>query len=140
LTVQGLQTGVAVNPDTNYLAAPQTLNADGKILGNYHVVVEKLDSLNSTALTDIQKYVFFQILQTADDDGSIDTSITDGLPEGFYRLTATIHAANHQPVVGPLSQHGAFNDAAYVRSTRFLLSSHLTSIRTVHCHRIRYSR
>ncbi|KAJ7270185.1 hypothetical protein C8J57DRAFT_305191 [Mycena rebaudengoi] len=113
LAVQGLKNGVYVNPSKNFLAAPQTLDSNGKIVGHYHLVIEELDSLNSTTLNDIQKFVFHQIVKNSDTNGSIKTSISDGLPEGFYRMTATIHAANYQPIVGPVSQHGSFNDASY---------------------------
>jgi hypothetical protein len=129
LAVQGLESGFGVNPAENFLAAPQILGGGlGKIVGHYHLVIEELDSLNSTALNDIRKYVFHQIVKDASDTkGSIETSISDGLPEGFYRMTATIHAENYQPIVGPVSRRGSFNDASYVRFTSFppRLASHI---------------
>ncbi|KAJ7481039.1 hypothetical protein B0H11DRAFT_2157784 [Mycena galericulata] len=116
LFVNNLHSGVFVNPAENFLSAPQQLDSTGNVLGHYHVVIEELDALNTTFPTDSQNFVFFNIVAAAaDSNGEIQSSVTDGLPEGFYRLTATIHAANHQPVLVPISQHGSLNDVAYVR-------------------------
>ncbi|KAJ6622950.1 hypothetical protein B0H10DRAFT_1787192, partial [Mycena sp. CBHHK59/15] len=123
LAVSNLHTGVAVNPSENYLSAPQQLDASGNILGHYHVVIEELDSLNSTALTDSRNFVFFADVKDVEANGFVHTSVAGGLPEGYYRISATIHAANHQPVLVPISQHGSLNDAAYV-SSRFPFSRH----------------
>ncbi|KAJ7453075.1 hypothetical protein FB451DRAFT_671382 [Mycena latifolia] len=117
LSVSNLHTGVSVNPATNYLAAPQQLDSTGDVLGHYHVVVEELDALNSTIPADIQKFVFFSIIKDPDVNGAIQSSIPNGLPDGFYRVTVTAHAANHQPVLVPLSQHGSLNDAVYFTVT-----------------------
>jgi hypothetical protein len=115
LSVNNLDTGAAVNPAENYLSAPQQLNSTGNVLGNYYVVVEELDALNSTTPADIRDFVFASVITAAASSGTIESTITNGLLEGFYRVTVNTHAANHQPVLVPISQHGSLNDAAYVR-------------------------
>ncbi|KAJ6526235.1 hypothetical protein DFH09DRAFT_170041 [Mycena vulgaris] len=118
LAVRNLKTGVFVNPQANYLSAPQQLDSTGNILGHYHVVVEELDALNSTVPADNRNFVFFSILgDPAGDAGTIESTITDGLPEGFYRISVMVRAANHQPVLVPIAQHGFLNDAAYFTVT-----------------------
>lgn len=121
LFVSNLQSGVFVNSDENYLSAPQQLNSTtGNVLGHYHVVVDELDALNTTLPTDSRDFVFFNILgDAADSNGQIQSSITKGLPEGFYRFSATVNAANYQPVLVPISQHGSLNDVVYVRFGSF---------------------
>ncbi|KAJ7143203.1 hypothetical protein C8R43DRAFT_579147 [Mycena crocata] len=117
LTVNNLETGVFVNPTDNYLSAPQQLNSAGQVRGHYHVVVEELESLNSVNPPDGQKFAFFRLVTAVVTNGTnfIDTFVDNGLPEGYYRLTVLSRAANHQPIFAPISQHGSFNDATYVR-------------------------
>lgn len=113
LISNNLAIGNAVNPGKSYLAAPQQLNSDGLVLGHCHIVVDALESFGQQSPTDPSKPVFFTEVGTPM-LSSLSTTVT--LPAGFYRMTATIHAANHQPVVVPLKQHGSLNDVVYVRS------------------------
>ncbi|KAJ7907305.1 hypothetical protein B0H13DRAFT_695752 [Mycena leptocephala] len=115
--VNNLQSGVVVDVATNFLSAPQQLDSTGNILGHYHVVIEELDALNSTVPTDARNFAFFSVIKDAASNGEIVSEVTNGLPEGFYRMTATIHAANHQPVLVPIAQHGALIDVAYFTVT-----------------------
>jgi len=114
-----LQSGVYTSFSGNFLAAPQQTGSTGNILGHYHVVIDELDALNSTVPTDSQTFAYFNIIPDVTDatTGAITTNITDGLPEGFYRMTVTTRAANHQPVLVPIAQHGALNDVAYFTVT-----------------------
>lgn len=113
LISNNLAIGNAVNPGKSYLAAPQQLNSDGLVLGHCHIVVDALESFGQQSPTDPSKPVFFTEVGTPM-LSSLSTTVT--LPAGFYRMTATIHAANHQPVVVPRKQHGSLNDVVYVRS------------------------
>ncbi|KAJ7087546.1 hypothetical protein B0H15DRAFT_297476 [Mycena belliarum] len=118
ILVSNLKTGVSVNPATNYLSAPQQLDPNGNVVGHYHLVVEKLVALNSTVPMDPGAVTFFSIInKEANAGGAIQSSIPNGLPEGFYRATVTTHAANHQPVLVPVSQHGSLNDVTYFTVT-----------------------
>jgi hypothetical protein len=114
--------GVVVNSDTNFLAAPQQLDASGTVIGHYHIVIEQLDALNSTAVNDVRNFTFFKVVADTAAAGLVKTSVPKGLPEGFYRVFASVHASNHQPVLSPIAQRGSLNDAAYVR-TLFPLES-----------------
>jgi len=110
---KNFKTGVFANATSNFLAAPQQLDpTDGTILGHYHIVIEALTSFGQTSLTDPTRFTFSKELP---EDLVSTTPITLGLPPGFYRITATAHAANHQPVIVPVVQHGLLNDVVYVR-------------------------
>ena len=46
--------------------------------------------------------------------GILSTDVTGGLPAGSYRMSSINAAANHQPVLGAVAQHGTFDDWVYV--------------------------
>ncbi|KAJ6501890.1 hypothetical protein C8R45DRAFT_819323, partial [Mycena sanguinolenta] len=114
LLVDNLQTGFFTSFTSNFLSAPQQVDTMGIILGHYHVVIDQLDALDSPFPTDSLDFAYFSIISDVDTTGEINTEITNGLPEGFYRMTVTPRAANHQPVLVPIAQHGALNDVTYV--------------------------
>lgn len=115
LAIQGLETGFFANADTNYLAAPQQLNmTTGQIMGHAHIVIEQLDNLTQTTPTDPTKFAFFSALNgRADAQGLLYTNVTGGLPEGSYRMSSIGAAMNHQPLLVPVVQRGALDDAIY---------------------------
>ncbi|TRM62948.1 hypothetical protein BD626DRAFT_548326 [Schizophyllum amplum] len=112
MAITNMKTGTFVNPDTNYFAAPQQL-VNGQIDGHSHVVIEKLDSLDQTTPTDPKKFAFFKGLNEAAKNGVLTADVTDGLPEGVYRMGSINAAANHQPVIVPVAQHGMLDDIVY---------------------------
>jgi hypothetical protein len=114
MEITGMQTGNFVNPNTNYFAAPQQLNKQGLIVGHSHFVIQLMDSLTSTKVLDPGKFAFFQGLNAAAVGGELSAPVTKGLPAGVYRAASINTAANHQPVIGPVAQHGSFDDAVYV--------------------------
>jgi len=114
MAIQGMQTGNFVNAQTNYFSAPQQLNAQGQIIGHSHVVIEALSSITQTTPTDPTKFAFFLGLNAAAQGGVLTADVAKGLPAGAYKLSSINTAANHQPVVGPVAQHGSFDDAVYV--------------------------
>jgi hypothetical protein len=138
LAIKGISTGFFVNPDTNYFAAPQQLDAtSGQIQGHSHIVIEALDSLTQTTPTDPTKFAFFVGLNSkADAQGQLYANVTGGLPEGAYKMSTIITAMNHQPVLVAVAQHGAMDDQIYVSSALYVVSSCLT-ILLVHCRRRR---
>lgn len=113
--VKHLEAGHFVNPDSNYFAAPQQLNAQDDIIGHTHFVIEKLSSIASTAVSDPTKFAFFQGVDTAADaHGHVAVNVTNGLPEGVYKLSSINSSANHAPVVVAVAQHGTLDDQVYV--------------------------
>ena len=114
MAIKNFQTGNFVNADANYFAAPQQLNKQGQIIGHSHVVVETLSSLGQTTPTDPGKFAFFKGLNTAAVGGILTVAVPGGLPAGFYKLSSINTAANHQPVLVPIAQHGSLDDAVYV--------------------------
>jgi len=108
-----METGNFVNAQLNYFAAPQQLNSKGQIIGHSHVVVEKINSLSDTTPTNPTRFAFFQGLNAAATNGVLTAQVTKGLPAGTYRLASINTAANHQPCLVPVAQHGFLDDAVY---------------------------
>jgi len=113
MAINNLQTGNFVNADENYFAAPQQLNAQGLIVGHSHVVVEALEALDQTTVTNPAKFAFFKGLNDVAQGGILTASVTAGLPAGAYRLCSINTAANHQPALVPIAQHGTLDDCVY---------------------------
>ena len=114
MAINNLDTGFFVNPNENYFAAPQQIGSSGNIQGHSHVVVDFLDSLTQTTVTNPQKFAFFKGLNDAAQGGVLTADVTGGLPAGSYRLASINTAANHQPVLVAVAQHGAMDDMVYV--------------------------
>lgn len=113
MAIQNLETGNFVNAEENYFAAPQQLNSAGQIVGHSHVVVELLDSLTQTTPTNPNVFAFFKGLNAAAAGGVLTADVTAGLPAGVYKLSSINTAANHQPVLVPIAQHGSLDDVVY---------------------------
>jgi len=113
MAINNLDTGNFVNAEENYFAAPQQLNAQGAIVGHSHVVVETLTALDQTTPTDPNKFAFFKGLNAAAVGGILTADVTKGLPAGAYRLCSINSAANHQPAIVPIAQHGSLDDCVY---------------------------
>ncbi|KAG9128308.1 hypothetical protein FRC07_001243 [Ceratobasidium sp. 392] len=114
MAVRNMDTGNFVNPNTNYFGAPQQLNAQGIIVAHSHIVIEQVDSVKSTRLTDPNKFAFFQGLNAPAKGGILSATVTGGLPAGVYKISSINTSANHSPVVGPVAQRGAFDDLIYI--------------------------
>ncbi|KDR80543.1 hypothetical protein GALMADRAFT_222138 [Galerina marginata CBS 339.88] len=110
IATTNLNSGISVNPQENYMSAPQQVS-NGNILGHYHLVIEQLSSFSQTSVTDPKIFTLFKEIFT------LSTDVAAGLPAGSYRMTVTVHAANHQPVLVPMSQHGTLGDAVYFTVT-----------------------
>jgi hypothetical protein len=116
MAIRHLEAGHFTNPDTTFYGAPQRLNAGNDILGHPHFVIENLSSVTSTDPSDPSKFVFFKGVDTAaDSDGNVSVNVTGGLPVGEYKLSSINSAANHQPVLVGVAQHGTLDDQIYVR-------------------------
>jgi len=113
MAVANFETGNFVNAQENYFAAPQQLNGRGQIIGHSHVVVEQLSALDQTTPTDPRKFAFFKGLNAAAVNGQLTADVTSGLPAGFYKVSSINTAANHQPCLVPIAQHGSLDDVAY---------------------------
>jgi len=117
MAINNLATGNFVNAQANYFAAPQQLNGQGVIVGHSHVVVEQLTALDQTTPTDPKKFAFFKGLNAAAAGGVLTADVTSGLPAGAYRLCSINSAANHQPAIAPVAQHGSLDDCVYFTAT-----------------------
>jgi len=113
MAINNLVTGNFVNAQQNYFAAPQQVDAQGSVTGHSHVVVEALSALTQTQPTNPKNFMFFKGLNNAAQGGILSAAVTNGLPAGAYRLCSINTAANHQPVLVPIAQHGSLDDCVY---------------------------
>lgn len=113
MAIKNINTGSFVNPQTNYYAAPAQVDATGTVIGHSHVVIESIPAIGSTDITDPTKFAFFKGLNGVAQGGILSTDVTGGLPAGSYRMASINAAANHQPVLGAVAQHGTFDDWVY---------------------------
>jgi len=113
LAVANFQTGVFTNAQKTYFAAPQTLNAQGQIVGHTHIVIEKLSSLAQTEPTDPTTFTFFKGVDDPAANGVASAAVTAGVPAGSYRICSINSSSNHQPVIVPIAQHGTLDDCSY---------------------------
>jgi hypothetical protein len=126
MAIKHLDAGHFVNPDTNYFAAPQQLNAQNDIIGHSHFVIEQLSSIDSTTVSDPTTFAFFKGVNTpADENGEVAVNVTGGLPEGVYKLSSINSSANHAPVAVAVAQHGCLDDHVYVGVNHYHLHLHL---------------
>lgn len=113
MAIRGMEAGFFTNADANYFAAPQQLNDGGQITGHSHVVVEAIDSIDSTQPSDPNVFAFFKGLNDKADNGVLTAAVANGLPAGTYKLSSINTASNHQPCLVPIAQHGSLDDAVY---------------------------
>ncbi|CDR48264.1 RHTO0S16e04830g1_1 [Rhodotorula toruloides] len=97
----------------NYFAAPQNVDQNGVIIGHSHVVIEPIDSLTTTTVSDPTQFAFFKGLNSPAQNGILSATVTGGLPAGTYKLSSINSAANHQPALVGVAQHGSLDDAVY---------------------------
>ncbi|KAF7306474.1 hypothetical protein MIND_00438700 [Mycena indigotica] len=113
LNVRNFQTGTFTNAQKTYFAAPQRLNAQGQIIGHTHMVIETLTDLKQNTPLDPTKFFFFKGVDDAAVNGVATAAVTAGVPPGAYRICSINTSANHAPVIGPIAQHGSFDDCTY---------------------------
>lgn len=113
LNVANLQTGNFVNAQQNYYAAPAQVNDKGHLIGHTHIVIQAVPSLDSTDLLDARTFVFFQGVNSKAEGNTVNATVTGGLPTGFYRMGSITTAANHQPALVAVAQHGMIDDTVY---------------------------
>ncbi|KAJ6574000.1 hypothetical protein DFH09DRAFT_384968 [Mycena vulgaris] len=113
MNIVNLHTGVITNPQTTFLAAPQTLDEDGLIIGNTRVVIESLTSLDQITPNDPQRFVFFKSIADPAKNGVLSLNVLNGVPAGTYRICSINTSANGQPVIAPVAQHGCLDDCSY---------------------------
>ena len=113
LGIKNLATGNVVNKQTNFLAAPQQVDSQGNIFGFSFVVIEQLDSIQQTTPTNPNLFAFAKTFGGTAVNGVLTGDVTDGLPAGFYRMATYNSAANGQPALVAVAQHGSLDDMVY---------------------------
>jgi hypothetical protein len=116
LATSGIQLGTFTNAQKTYFANPQQLNAKGQIIGHTHIVVEAIDSLTTTKLTNPKNFIFFKGVNTPQDaQGNVAVDVAGGVKAGAYRMCTIVSSQTHQPAIVPIAQHGSLDDCVYVR-------------------------
>ncbi|KAF8213669.1 hypothetical protein K438DRAFT_1902637 [Mycena galopus ATCC 62051] len=103
LKTQGIQLGTFTNAAKTYFANPQTLNAQGQIIGHTHVVIELC------LLQGCRRWRGCQRQRRR--------PVAGGLPAGAYRMCTIVSSATHQPAIVPVAQHGSLDDCVYFTSS-----------------------
>ena len=115
IQVKNFAAGKFTDPQSTYYSAPQQLNKDGHVLGHTHVVIEPIDSLTTTAVSDPRKFAFFKGVNDAQNgQGEVIVPVAAGLAAGVYKMSTINSASTHQPVIVPVAQHGSLDDTVYV--------------------------
>ncbi|KLO20007.1 hypothetical protein SCHPADRAFT_898077 [Schizopora paradoxa] len=117
MAVSKLTTGNFVNADANYFSAPQQVDGNGLIKGHSHIVIEAINSFQDTTPLDATKFKFFKGLNDKAQGGVLSAVVAGGLPAGTYRMSSINTAANHQPVLVAVAQHGSCDDQVYFTVT-----------------------
>jgi len=114
MNINNMVTGHFVNAEQSYFAAPQQIDpTSGQVFGHSHVVVEAINGLNDTTPTNPTTFDFFLGLNSAAVNGVLSANVASGLNAGTYRLASINTAANHQPVLVPVAQHGSLDCMVY---------------------------
>jgi hypothetical protein len=116
MRINNLETGFFVNAQQNYFAAPAYANAAGILQGHSHVVIQKIEALETTQVSNPEDFAFFKGFNAAANNGILTADVTAGLPVGVYRMGSINTAANHQPALVAVAQHGMLDDVVYVSS------------------------
>ncbi|KAJ3557805.1 hypothetical protein NP233_g11653 [Leucocoprinus birnbaumii] len=122
VAITGINSSFRTQPINNYLAAPQHLDNNGRVQGHLVVVIEAIDSIDSTVPTDPKKFAFFTAM-SGPANGPLMAVVNNGLPAGVYRAAALMQTANHAPVLSPIEQHGASTDHVYFTVSEYDFNS-----------------
>ncbi|KAG8846141.1 hypothetical protein FRB91_001119 [Serendipita sp. 411] len=116
LVIRNLESGHYSNAETNFMAAPQTVNADGLLIGHSHIVIESLPGgYLSEDPMEPASFTFFKALNPVAQNGVLSVAVTNGLPPGIYRIASITTAINHQPALVGVAQHGHADDMVYFK-------------------------
>ena len=69
--------------------------------------------MDQTSSTDPNVFAFFKGLNDPAKGGQLSAAVDKGLPAGTYRMCSINAAANHQPAIVAVAQHGSLDDCTY---------------------------
>jgi hypothetical protein len=134
LAISNFVTGFSTNPQTAYLASPQTLSPEGLIQGHVFFVIEQIPRPKPFP-TDLPSNPLSFVFGKTSADVAIDgvlTTVVPGLPAGFFKMSSILTSSNHLPVLLPIIQHGAVDDVIFVTRLFFRHSPCYSFILLVH--------
>ncbi|KAL0567570.1 hypothetical protein V5O48_014421 [Marasmius crinis-equi] len=115
--LRGLDIGNVTNPMTNYQAAPQQLDSGGLIKRRIAIIIESLSAMNQTTPPNPTIYDLFHEVIDSNDVSFLSVNLDNGLKPGVYRISSLTRGLNFQPIVLPVMDHGAMDDAIYITVT-----------------------
>ncbi|KAG8964585.1 hypothetical protein FRC03_001615 [Tulasnella sp. 419] len=113
MKIRNLVSGNFVNAQANYYAAPAQVDATGTLVGHSHVVIQRMQAFDQRTPLDPLVFDFFKGLNAPAADGILSAEVTGGLPAGKYRIASINSAANHQPALSGIEQHGSMDAFSY---------------------------
>lgn len=116
MTTSNMVTGNFVNAAANYYIAPAQTDASGTLIAHTHVAIQKMDSFDQSTLLDPLTFTFFKGLNDPAVNGIVSTTVAGGVPAGFYRMASINSAANHQPVLSSVEEHGSLDAFSYFQA------------------------
>lgn len=78
------------------------MHAVAQFKGHSHVVIELIDSLTSTTVTDPTKFAFFKGLNDPAQNGILSATVPGGLPAGVYKVRLPSRIRCWSPCFSPL--------------------------------------
>jgi hypothetical protein len=114
--INNIETGFFSNANALYYLAPQSLNANGKVEGHQHLVVQQM---NGNKVPNPREFQFFKgINQVATDpEGSILSALIPAgsfVVNGLYRFCSISGSNTHQPILSPILEKGPQDDCIRV--------------------------
>ncbi|KAI8899988.1 hypothetical protein BC833DRAFT_563672 [Globomyces pollinis-pini] len=112
-----LNSGFGLNAQNQFLLAPQTIGANGKIEGLQQLVIQKINNPNAAPAA--AQVSFFQAVNQKSNNngvGNFNVNVPAGAvkTKGLHRICTMAAAAAMQPVVMPIAQRGAQDDCIRV--------------------------
>ncbi|PVF93352.1 hypothetical protein CPB86DRAFT_688563, partial [Serendipita vermifera] len=95
LAVRNFETGLFSNSQTNYFAAPQTVNDQGFLRGHSHISIERVSTYLSEDPLDPEKFTFFKAMNADAINDVLSVEVAGGLPPGIYRISSVRQPSSH---------------------------------------------
>jgi hypothetical protein len=101
--------GFFTDPNFSYYTDAQSLNAEGKINGHSHVVIEEI---KADGFPDPKAPIFFRGLDQDTVTGELSLVVPGNVfsSSGIYRICTITSSSSHQPILLPIARRGTADD------------------------------
>ena len=110
-----IEFGYFDDPNTLYYSSPQVLNDVGNIKGHSHIVIQKINNINTVPLA--TSFIFFKGLNEPGIDGELSVDVPGNLFNtlGTYRICTLTSSQSHAPVLMPIARRGFSDDCVRIQ-------------------------